>query len=187
MVKLELKRHLFPLIVIFIVTVIFWIFRQHPWYNFIYLFFGLLWGAFLLDLDHFLYWYFLKPNLEESQSVQTAIKNKNFTLVLKILEATHKNHTSLIFHHFFFQSVLVVVSLFAFTSSQSVFVTSLLLALNIHLLVDEIIDYRQDPSHLQNWLFAREKKQLPQRYLKHYLAIFSVLALIFFILLVFRL
>lgn len=177
--KDELRRHLLPLLIIFVVTSIFWIIAKTPWYEFVYLFFGLVWGAFLLDIDHLIYWLYLNPNTEESRLAQIAFNKRDFVSLLKLLESTHKEHISLIFHHYFFQVVLAIISIFVFTSSSSIFMKSLILSLNIHLLVDEVEDYNLDKKHLQDWLFARESKQLSVDFLGKYIIFFVVLCFIF--------
>jgi len=182
-VKSELKRHLLPLLVIFIITSIYWIINKNVWYQFIGLFCGLAGGSFLLDIDHLIYWLYLNPNIEESRLAQIAFKKRDFRSLIKLLEITHHKHTNLIFHHFFFQVVLAAISVFVFTSSGNVFGMGLMLALNIHLLIDEIVDYRRDPHHLQDWLFAREEKQLPLRLLSKYIGVFIVFTFVFFFLL----
>jgi hypothetical protein len=182
-VKSELKRHLLPLLAIFIFISIFWIASKVSFLNFIYLFFGLLLGSFFLDVDHLVYWLYLNPNVEESRLAQIAFQKYDFRSLVKLLESTHQQHTSLVFHHFFFQMIMALFSIFVFTSSDNPFATAFLLALNVHLLVDEIIDFRRNPKHLQNWLFARETKQLPLRYLPQYIAIFTFLTFIFTLLL----
>ena len=184
LMKQELKHHLFPLVVIFTITSLIWIVGHVLYYQFIYLFFGLAWGSFALDTDHLIYWLYLKPTLPESRQARQYLQQKNLSALLKLLEKTHKKHTSLIFHHYFFQITLALVSLFIITSSGSVFASSLVLALNLHLLVDELHDYRHQPRHLQIWLFARESKQLPIKYLKHYLATFTLFSLFFLIILI---
>lgn len=177
--KSELRRHLTPLLIIFFVIAIYWLFQGVFWFNYFALFFGLLLGSFFLDLDHLIYWLYLNPNTEESRLAQIAIRKYDYRSVIKLLESTHKQHVSLIFHHFFFQVVLALISVFVFTSSDSAFGMGFLLALNIHLLVDEIEDYNLDKKHLQNWLFARESKQLPTSYLARYIQIFVFLSFVF--------
>jgi hypothetical protein len=181
--KPELKRHLLPLLIIFLIISLYWLIAKNAWYQFIFLFLGLSVGSFMLDVDHLLYWLYLNPNVEESRLAQIAFKKHDFISLIKLLEATHHKHTNLIFHHFFFQVVLAAISVFVFTSSGNVFVMSLMLALNIHLLVDEIVDYRRNREHLQDWLFAREQKQLPLSFLPKYIGFFIVTTLIFFFLL----
>jgi len=182
-VKQELKVHLLPLLAIFIFISLFWLIGKVAYFDFIYLFFGLLLGSFLLDLDHLIFWLYVKPNLEESRLARLLFEKKDYRSILSLLETTHKKHTNLVFHHFFFQVVLSLVSLFVFTSSGNVFGMALLVAINTHLLVDEIKDYRFDPRHLQEWLFARESKQLPIKSIKNYLIIFIFLLSLFIYLL----
>lgn len=177
--KQELKLHLLPLLGIFLICSLLWLIQSHSWYQFVFLFFGLAWGAFFLDIDHLLYWFYLKPELEESQLAQTAWKKGDYKSLLKLLEQTHESHTNLIFHHYFFQIILTIISIFVFTSSSSIFAKSFLLAVNVHLLIDQSKDYRQDPEHLKLWLFARENKQLPTNALKYYLLTFVVINLFF--------
>lgn len=182
--KSELKRHLLPLLILFLLISLIWILQKTVWYQYIYLFFGFLWGSFFLDLDHLLYWFYLRPDLEESRLAALAWKKGDFASLLKLLESTHKGHTSLVFHHYFFQIVLILISFFVFTSTSNVFAKAFLLALNLHLLVDEITDLREDSAHLQNWLFARENKQIPLSYLKYFVGIILLFNLIFILLLV---
>lgn len=182
--KQELKNHFLPLLVIFLLTSLVWLFQKSAWYNFVFLFFGFIWGSFFLDLDHLVYWLYLEPNLEESRLAQIAWKKGDFKSLIKLLESTHENHTNLIFHHYFFQIIITFISFFVFTSSSSIFVKSFLLAINIHLLVDEIKDFKSNPQHLKIWLFAREKKQLPTNSLKYYLLTFLIINLLFTIFLI---
>lgn len=177
--KQELKNHLIPLGVIFIIVSLFWVFRQVAWYQFVYMLFGFAWGSFFLDLDHLIYWFYLNPNIEESRLAKLAFDKRDFKSLLKLLESTHHKHVSMVFHHYFAQVVIGLISIFIFTSSSSVFGKSFVLAVNLHLLVDEIKDFRSDPTHLQEWLFARESKQLPLSALKYYLYSFVFLVFIF--------
>ena len=182
--KRELIKHLSPLAVFFVITSIVWIFTKVSVFQFAYLFFGLLWGSFFLDLDHLIYWFYSNPNLEESKLARIAISKRDYISTLKILESTHKNHTSLIFHHVIFQIILLLVSFFVFTSNNMVFGQGFLLAINTHLLVDEIDDYRISPPSLQNWLFARMNRQLSVKSLKPYLIAVTVTTIFFALLLI---
>lgn len=177
--KKEFRRHLIPLLLIFLVISGIWLILKVPQIELLYLFLGLLIGSFILDIDHFIFWLYIKPNIEESRLAQTAIKNRDLRSIIAILKSTHKTHNNLIFHHYFFQIVLVLISFFIFTSSHSTFIMALLLSINLHLLVDGINDYFENPKLLQNWLFAREPKQLSIKQIKYYLLIFAFLLVIF--------
>lgn len=183
--KPEVKAHIFPLIAIFVITSLIWIFNKTHYLNYFYLFSGLALGSYLLDLDHLIYWLYLKPNLEESRLAQLAWKKGDWASLIKLLEATKHHHLSLIFHHYFFQVVLTIFSFFVFTSTSSIFIKAILLAINFHLLIDEIIDYRHNPKHLQAWLFARESKQFALKSLKYYLYFFGLICLLLTLILIF--
>jgi len=183
-VKQELRHHLLPLIGVFIFVSLIWLLNRAPLLGFISLFFGLAIGSFLPDIDHLIYWFFLKPDLDESRQAKIFLSEKKIENLLKLLENTHKQHTSLIFHHYFFQAVLVLITFFVFTSTASILPKAILLAMNIHFLVDEIIDFKADKKHLQNWLFAREEKQLSLDSLKYYLGLFIFTTLIYLLMLI---
>lgn len=182
--KQELKLHLSPLIVIFVITSIIWIFAKIEFIQFVALFIGLGLGSFFLDIDHLIYWFYTHTSLQESRIARAAYKRGDFKSLIDLLAATHKTHTDLIFHHYFFQILLLTISLYVFSSTSTVFGKAFLLALNIHLLVDEVVDYKDNPKHLQNWLFARSPKQIPQSHLKQYLFFFSSVTMVFFFLLI---
>ena len=148
-------------------------------------FLGIFFGSIILDTDHLIFWYFLKPNTEESRLAKTTIKNGDVKSLIKLINASHSTHHNLIFHHYFFQSILVLFTLFLFTSTSNLFVISLVVSLNLHLLIDEYLDYFINPKILQKWLFAREDTQLPIKFLNRYLAFFTFF-LIIFIFLLFR-
>lgn len=114
-----------------------------------------------------------------------AWKKGDWQSLLKLLDLTQHKHVSLIFHHYFFQVILTIFSFFVLTSTNSVFAKSLLLSINIHLLVDEIIAYKNDPRSLQTWLFARESKQFALPSLKYYLYFFAFTCLLLTLILVF--
>ena len=182
--KHEFRYHFLASSVIFILSAIFLVIGKIESIKLIYLFLGFFIGSLILDVDHFIFWFFLKPNLEESRLARAAIKNYDFKSVYKLLKNSHQTHYNLIFHHYFFQVILVLFSFFTFTLTNNLFITSLIVALNLHLLIDEIIDYFYAPKTLQKWLFARENSQLPIKFLGRYISTFAFFLIIFIILLI---
>lgn len=182
--KHELRYHLLASSVIFVIVSIFLVIFKVNSIQIFYLLLGIFIGSFILDIDHFIFWFFLKPNLEESRLARAAIKNYDFKAVYRLLKTSHQTHYNLIFHHYFFQVILVLFSFFIFTLTKNIFVTSLVVSLNLHLLIDEIIDYFYNPKTLQKWLFARENSQLPVKFLGRYVLTFSFFLLIFIVLLI---
>jgi len=156
---------------------------KSPSIQILYLFLGIFFGTIILDADHLIFWYFLKPNIDESRLARTTIKNFDIKSLIKLIIASHSTHHNLIFHHYFFQSILVLFTFFIFTSTSNLFVLSLVFSLNLHLLIDEYVDFFINPKILQKWLFAREEKQLPVKFLNRYLTFFSIFLIIFIILL----
>ena len=182
--KRELELHLLPLIGIYFFVSIVWLIFKVNYLEFIFLFLGLALASFFPDVDHLIYWFYLNPDTEESRQAKIALETRDWRSLLHLFAATRHHHTSLVFHHFFFQVALALLSLFVFTSSDNVFTMGLLLALNLHLLVDETNDYYSDPAYLQRWLFAREDKQLPRAYLPHYLITFTAITILYLCLLI---
>jgi hypothetical protein len=183
-VKQDLLFHLLPTVIIFFIISIFWIVFGVSNLEIIYLLIGLILGTFFLDIDHIIYWFYRKPNTDESRIVQTAVEKKDFKSIYRLIKAARSSHDNLIFHHYFFQIGLSLISFFIFISSSNTIILSFLLAINLHLLTDEIKDYFNNPKFLQDWLFAREEKQLPLKFLKNYLIIFITLFFIFLFFLV---
>jgi len=183
-VKRDLIFHLLPTAVVFFIVSFFWVIFGVSNIEIIYLLIGLILGTFFLDIDHIIYWLYRKPNTDESRIVKTTIENKDFKSVYKLIKAARRSHDNLIFHHYFFQIGLTLISFFIFISYSNTFILSFLLAINLHLLTDEIKDYISNPKFLQSWLFAREDNQLPIKSLKNYLTVFTILFFIFLILLV---
>lgn len=182
--KHELQKHLIPLFIIFVITTVLWILNGVVWYQYVFLILGFGLGSFFLDIDHLIYWYYRHPELEESKTAILAIEKKDFKNTLLLLESTHKLHTDLLFHHIIFQLVLIAVSFFVFTSSDIIFGKAFLLALNIHLLVDQYEDFRLNPRQLQLWLFARLPQQIPLNFLGKYLLIVLIFVMFFTFLLI---
>lgn len=182
--KPDLLFSLLPTTVTFFLVAFIWVIFGVSTGKIILLLIGLVLGTLFLDLDYLIYWLYRKPNTEESRLVKTAIGKKDFKSIYRLIKAAKKHHDNLIFHHYFFQIGIALISFFIFTSYSNTFVLSFLLAVNLHLLTDEVKDFKTNPKFLQDWLFAREDKQLPQKLLKNYIIVFAALFFIFLFLLV---
>ncbi len=176
--KKEIILHLETGVVLALLIEFFWLIQKQPLINFFLLWLALIIGSFVLDLDHFLYWFFLYPKKEDSLRAKKLWQEKNLSAILKLLGEEYKTHTSLIFHHFYCQLVLIILSIFIFTSTKSIFGRGLVLFLNLHLLVDQVNDFLTNPVHLKEWLFARMNFALPEKFLKYYLALLGFVFLL---------
>ena len=177
--KYKFLNYLIPATILFIIISLFWVIFGVKNLQIIYLFLGIIIGIFTLDVDYLIFWFFIKPNNEESRLIKLAFENKQFKSIIKIVQNSHQNHYNLIFHHYFFQVILTLFSLFIFTSTQNTFISAFVLSLNLHLIIDEITGYKFDPKIVQKWLFAREPKQLPIIFLKKYITVFIIFTLLF--------
>lgn len=177
--KHQFHYHLLASIIVFTLTAAILIIFNTENIKLLWLFLSIFLGAIILDTDHLLYWFLLKPNSEESRLVKTAIKNKDFIPIFRLINIGRQKHHNLIFHHYFFQIILILFSLFIFTSTDNIFASGLVLSLNLHLIIDELIDYFKDPKLLQKWLFAREPNQLPVKFLSRYITVFILIFLLF--------
>lgn len=179
MKQYQLRYHLLASIILFTLIAASLIISKSNNIQLLLAFLGISFGTFILDSDHLIYWFFLKPNTEESRLVKLTFKNHDFISIIKLINIGRLKHHNLIFHHYFFQIILVLFSLFIFTSTNNIFISGLVLSINLHLIIDELIDYLKDPKILQKWLFAREPNQLPVKFLGRYITVFVVIFLFF--------
>lgn len=163
----------------FLAAVIILAFRQRPWFQFPLLGLSLILGAYIPDADHLLYWFFRAPELAESQQALLFWRQRRWRSLMAQIKSHADSHTNLIFHHFFGHTIITLLSFFIFTSTSGIFTQGLILAINLHLFLNVYTDWRQRPTHLQSWLFAREPKQLPLTHLKYYVYIFLTCNLLY--------
>lgn len=110
---------------------------------------GLL-GTILPDIDHLIYVYFLFPQDLTSQRVMYGLKRGKILDTFKLMTETRSERKSLIFHSAFFQVIFWILAFWVITSSGSVLGRGLVIAMSLHLLVDEILDFRL-LGNLTNW------------------------------------
>lgn len=142
-------KYIIPLLVFFVAAVLV---KRIFNLGAIELFLGGLVGLYLPDLDHLIYVYILRPTDLTSQRVRAALAESKFSYALSIICDTHNERGKLIFHTALFQLVFFVLSFLVITSSGSLFGRGLVLAVLVHLLVDQWIE--------MNW--GRGTKAVPQ-------------------------
>jgi len=118
---------------------------------------GGLIGTVMPDLDHLIYVLFLNPHELTSQRVGSLLKRKEFFRVTTLLYETRDERKNLVFHTFLFQLIFFVLTFFVISSSGSIFVSGMVIALSLHLIVDQLVDIF-DIKTLSNWgtLFSSE-------------------------------
>ncbi len=176
--KKELALHFLTSIILFVVisllrnylNIIFW-----P------LWVGALVGTVLPDIDHLIYVYYLRPHELTSQRIMYAAGKGQLQESWHLLATTRSERTNLILHTVTFQILFVVLSFLVVTSSSSLLGRGLVIAFLLHLLVDEVIDLKQN-GNLSNW-FRQIPLQLDSLQLNVYLITNLAIILVFGILL----
>jgi hypothetical protein len=112
---------------------------------------GGLVGNMLVDVDHFIYVYFLRPHELTSQRVNYMVGKRNLLATFDLLAKTRRERKDLIFHTILFQLVFLVLTIFILTSSQNLLGRGIVLALSIHLLVDQLVDIVEE-GNLDTWV-----------------------------------
>ncbi len=97
-------------------------------------------GTLLPDLDHILYVYLLRPQEYVSQRFNHMIGQRDLWGSLSLLAETRNERTKLIFHTALFQVIFLVFAFLVVTSSGSVLGRGIVLAVVLHLIVDEVVD-----------------------------------------------
>ncbi|HSX49244.1 MAG TPA: metal-dependent hydrolase [Candidatus Saccharimonadales bacterium] len=176
--KKELALHFLTSIILFVVISIL---RNYLNLNFWPLWIGALVGTILPDIDHLIYVYYLRPHELTSQRIMYAAGKGQLQESWHLLATTRSERTNLILHTVTFQILFVVLSFLVVTSSSSLLGRGLVLAFLLHLLVDEVIDLKQN-GNLLNW-FRQIPIQLDKIQLNVYLIANLAIILVFGILL----
>lgn len=108
-------------------------------------------GNILVDVDHFIYIYFLKPYELTSKRVDYMIGKRNVRGSLNLLADTREERKDLIFHTIFFQLLFFVLTFLVVTSTDSILGRGIVFAFSLHLLVDQAVDL-MEIGNLNNWL-----------------------------------
>jgi len=139
--------------------------------NLLWLWLGAFSGSFLLDLDHFLYWFFTHPEELDSQQAKVLLRTKNYKGLYHQLVLSRGLHKRLIFHSALFQIILFPLSFFILSSGGSIFASGLVMSINLHLLKDEWQDFFKNREKLSDWLFWQVKGLAVREYLKIYMVV----------------
>lgn len=107
-------------------------------------------GTILPDLDHLIYVFFLSPQDLTSQRVNFLIKKKEVRRVVSLLYETRAERKNLVFHTFLFQIIFFALTIYIMSSSASLWARGTVLALSLHLVVDQLADFL-DLGSLKNW------------------------------------
>lgn len=151
--KKEILFHLTFFIVFFILVSLF-----REWLNLNYwpFWFGGLLGIFFPDIDNLIYVYFFRPFESTSQKVSNMLRKGEVLTAIKLLSATRRERTKLIFHTLSFQMIFIIFAFLVITSSGSILGRGFVLGFLLHLSINQIIDLLENSS-LSSWF-----KETPQ-------------------------
>ncbi len=97
-------------------------------------------GAFLPDVDHLIYVYFLRPEELTSKRADFTLKRGSLRDTAQLLADTRTERETLVFHTIVFQVVFLLLTFLVVTSSGNIFGMGLVLAFSLHFLVDQLVD-----------------------------------------------
>lgn len=138
---------------------------------------GGLIGFFLLDADHLLDVYFLHPEQSASQKVKQALLTRKWRTVWETLISTAPERANLVLHSVIFETIIVILSIYAVTSSGGLFASALVLAFFLRILSEQIREFMKS-GHYSSW-FWQIRDPVPH----NLQAVFLTTALITFIIL----
>jgi hypothetical protein len=172
MFKKEFVIHLLSTIIwLALITLFRW-----SWHlNLIWFWLGGLAGAFLLDIDHLIYFFVTSPHELTSQRVRRLFEQRRFKEGLFLMANTVLERPRLSLHNALFQVILCVLALFVLTSTNNLFGAGLVMSLVLHLLEDEFQDLKKDANHLRNWLFWQFKFEVSLQGQKIYLILMTLI------------
>lgn len=178
--KRELKIHLLAFASAFLIITLIKFLGLGP--KLLIFWLGGVLGTFLLDLDHLIYVFYLRPHEVTSQRFLSFIKQGKYWAGVAFLAETHRERIELIGHTVSFQIILTVLAFWAVVSSNSLLGNGVVLGIFIHILVDQFLDFK-DIGDLRNWFW--QFKSVPGKdFQKLYFAGFCLIFLLFALVLV---
>lgn len=156
-----------------------WIFLKGFFKELIPWFLGAFLGAYMIKLEQLVYIYYIFPQQPLSSEVKELIGQKQHKQAWALLKQ-RVGEQKLAFRSLVFQLVWVVLALFTLTSTTVVLGQTLVMAIGLHLLLDEW-QAMKSQGHI-NWLFWQVKRQVSLREQKTFLwvmtGVFSLLSLL---------
>lgn len=121
--------------------------------GYLFLLLGGALGIFLLDIDHFLYVFYTRPEEQLSIDSRKLLAEKKYKeTVLFILDHADLRK-ELVLHSAIFAPILFLLAVFIVTSSGSIFGSGLVLGLFLRYILDTTDLYMKDKEFLKERLF----------------------------------
>lgn len=172
--KKSFKTHILVLFVYFLLIVL-----VQRWFElrYLYFIFGGVLGALLPYSDYLVYVFFLRPQEEISMQAFNLLNNRQVIKAFSLLIENTEKRTAQVLHTAHFNVIFLILTFLVMTSSGSLFGRGLVLSFSLHLLVDQLIDYRNF-GNLDVW-FEKTGIVLEKQFQNLYLLINSLVLLAF--------
>ena len=185
MLKKELKSHYFVTLAWLAVIVVLRLafsfrvfFELITFLNWLVFCLGALMGTMLIDIDQLISAWFFYPESPTAGRIKQLLKQKDIKGILLLLADTYQERTKLPFHGALFQVIFVVFSFWVLTSTGNWLGKGLVMAVNLHLLKDEIHLWRlKKEDSIRPWLFWQIKRQVSIREQKVFIVVMLMLFL----------
>lgn len=142
----------------------------------IFLIIGATIGTFILEVaDPFLFSYLSHPELPASHTFKTLVGSRNIKAIFNFWKSNRFTGEHYILHSVLFQPVLLAVTYFALFIAASHFMSGLLIASTLSMVVRQVLDLRQF-KHLNFWTWPI-RGGMKAGATKIYLGIVSLLSL----------
>jgi hypothetical protein len=120
-------------------------------------FLGAFLGSQFLKIDHLIYSYLTYPMAPLAINIRTVIQQRKISEFWLLLNKEVDKQKS-VFYSAIFQAAWAAVALFALTSTAGVFGKAFVMAIGLHLLIEEWLDLSQGRD--LGWLFWQVKRQV---------------------------
>jgi len=140
---------------------------------------GIILGGYFIKLEQLVYVFYIQPQENLSLKIKELLKEKRRKEALRLLRE-RVIEQKLAFRSAVFQVVWALLAFFTLTSTSNVFGKALVMAIGLHLLLDEWESFWKNKS--LSWLFWQVKRVVSFKEQKYFLwlmtGVFGVLSLL---------
>ena len=154
------------------------------WLRLVWLILGGILGWWLVWLDFIAFAYILHQEAQVSQYIKFQLDNRRFKKAAEMVALRIGEFDKLTTRSVLFQFAWVVLTIFTLTSTAGWFGKTMIMALGLHILIDQWQLYMKDKEALKKQLFWQIQRPISDKELQWYLYILSGLFLWFVLLLI---
>ena len=138
------------------------------------IFLGALAGSFVLDLEYFIYAYFLEPEKDFSKTLVAFVKHKDFQNALLYIDYHKDELKDKTLNSVLFQIVIALICIFIVPSAGGYFVKALVLSIFVNSIY-RLMEYYHT-SKLDEWFWELKSKPTKQGTILYTLGLLAILA-----------